>query len=71
MPLRNEQIKTINIRVSENKRERAFQNYVGEFHLRFVERMLNQMNLTKDAKIAVIDGIISNIKEKECSLNCT
>lgn len=63
--MRKGQVNKVNIYISGKRKDKAFSEYVGEFHLRFVERVLNQKQLTKEEKIAVLDGILENLKDIE------
>lgn len=60
--MKQTQIRQINIYRSETKSSKPISDCVGEFHLQFVQQTLNQMKLCKKDKLAVIDGIIKNLK---------
>ena len=55
-------IKEVHVFVSDKKSKQNIADQVASSHLRFVERSLNELGLSKERKLAVLDGIIANLK---------
>lgn len=61
----NNQIHNIRVHKSENKNNYQITDSINEFHVKFIERKLNQTNLTNEQKIDVINSILENLKSRE------
>lgn len=65
--MKKNRVRSIVIHIEENANFHALSDKVSGFHVEVIERRLNQMDLTAEQKIAVIDGIIKSLKSREIS----
>jgi len=60
--MKQSRIKEIYVFVSDKKGKQYLADQVASSHLRFVERSLNELGLSKEGKLIVLDGIIAILK---------
>ena len=60
--VKKSKIKSVTLGVSDKKRSQNLADQIASTHLRFVERQMNDLGLTLESKIIVLDRIIANIK---------
>lgn len=65
--LKRKRIKAVRLHVSDQKRRQSFAEQAAGVHLRFAERRMNELGLSREEKIAVLDGIIEALKARENS----
>ncbi len=63
--MRKNHVHNIVVHNEENTDFQTLSDKVNEFHVEVIERRLNQMNITLDKKISIIDKIITNLKSRE------
>lgn len=53
------------IHIDDNVNFYSLADKISEFHADSIERKLNQLNLTVEQKIVIVDKIIENLKLKD------
>lgn len=53
------------IHIDDNINFYSLADKISEFHADSIERKLNQLNLTAEQKIVIVDKIIENLKLKD------
>ena len=62
--LKEERIREVRFHTSEQKRRGNFSEQAAAAHLRFTLRRLDELGLNNEEKIAVLDGIVKNLKAR-------
>ena len=60
--MKQSRIKAVHVFVSDKKSKQNLADQVASSHLRLVERSLNELGLSKEGKLIVLDGIIAVLK---------
>lgn len=63
--MRKNCVHNIIIHISDKMDTHTLSNKINEFHVKVIERRLNNSDLTDKEKITVIDNILDNLKSRE------
>ena len=56
----------INVRIHKSTNINNDSAYdLNKYHVRFIEKSLNELNISREEKVAIIDKIIENLKNRE------